>query len=128
MVPELREKFNSVFKQETYRAFLNELNSTTKYPADFPVAETPVFLSGELTSELQLACENIISQITTEEFKKKCDLRTLLADHMLIQRRDVIITPHNAFNSQEAIMRILDTTVENIKGYLEGKVTNEVSK
>ena len=68
------------------------------------------------------------TELLSEEFKKKCDLRTLLADHMLIQRRDVIITPHNAFNSQEAIMRILDTTVENIKGYLEGKVTNEVSK
>lgn len=62
----------------------------------------------------------------SEEYKKKFDLRTLLADHILIQRHDVIITPHNAFNSQEAIMRILDTTVENIKGYLDGKVINEV--
>ncbi|MFH1866876.1 MAG: NAD(P)-dependent oxidoreductase [Patescibacteria group bacterium] len=73
--------------------------------------------------------ENFIkeeSELLTPEFKNKCDLKTLIADHVLLQRNNVIITPHNAFNSQEAIMRILDTTIENIKGFLEGKIINQV--
>ena len=32
---------------------------------------------------------------------------------------NVIITPHNAFNTWEALRRILDTTVENIKGFTD---------
>lgn len=66
------------------------------------------------------------SELLSPEFHKKCDLKLLIADHVLLGRDDVIITPHNAFNSQEAIMRILDTTIENIKGYLEGKLVNGV--
>lgn len=68
------------------------------------------------------------SEILSPEFHKKCDLKTLLANHVLLQCPNVIITPHNAFNSQEALQRILDTTIENIKGFLSGKVMNEVKK
>ncbi len=68
------------------------------------------------------------SELLSPEFHKKCDLKTLIANHILLKRDDVIITPHNAFNSQEALRRILDTTIENIKGFLEGKVVNEVKK
>lgn len=42
------------------------------------------------------------------------DLRTMLGNHVLIGMENVIITPHNAFNSREALQRILDTTVANI--------------
>ena len=41
-------------------------------------------------------------------------------------REDVVITPHNAFNSIEALHRILDTTVENISSFLRGKKVNVV--
>lgn len=37
--------------------------------------------------------------------------------HKLLQREDVIATPHNAFNSEEAVRRILDTTLENIRAF-----------
>ena len=43
------------------------------------------------------------------------DYKMLLEDHMLMERENVIVTPHNAFNSKEALERILETTVENIK-------------
>ncbi|MFH1111828.1 MAG: hydroxyacid dehydrogenase [Patescibacteria group bacterium] len=66
------------------------------------------------------------SELLSPEFKKKCDLKTVIADHVLLKRDNVIITPHNAFNSQEALQRILDTTIENIKGFLDNKVLNEV--
>jgi len=54
------------------------------------------------------------------------ELATVLAGHKLMSLDNVIVTPHNAFNSQEAIMRILTTTVENIKAWQAGKPINLV--
>lgn len=68
------------------------------------------------------------SQLLSPEFHKICDYKTLIADHILLEKENVIITPHNAFNSQEAVKRILDTTIENIKGYLSGKLINIVKQ
>jgi D-lactate dehydrogenase len=53
-------------------------------------------------------------------------LRTLLANHIFIDLENVIISPHNAFNTKEALENILMTTIENIEGYLEGKPKNLV--
>jgi D-lactate dehydrogenase len=39
---------------------------------------------------------------------------------------NVILTPHNAFNSEEATGRILLTSLENIRSFLDGKVVNQV--
>ena len=47
------------------------------------------------------------------------DLKTVLASHVLIDMPNVIITPHNAFNTKEALQRILDADVENINSFLE---------
>jgi D-lactate dehydrogenase len=54
------------------------------------------------------------------------ELRILIANHLLMNRENVVITPHLAFNSREAVMRILDTTCENISGFLKGELTNRV--
>jgi len=54
------------------------------------------------------------------------DLRTLLQEHTLIEYDNVLVTPHNAFNTGEALRRILDTTVDNIGGYLDRKPLNLV--
>lgn len=53
-------------------------------------------------------------------------LKTVIQNHTLLKRENVIITPHNAFNSIEALQRILDTTIENIKGFIKGKIINRV--
>ncbi|PWB38936.1 MAG: hydroxyacid dehydrogenase [Parcubacteria group bacterium] len=45
-------------------------------------------------------------------------LQTIVEGHMLLISDKVIVTPHNAFNSQEALERILDTTIENIKDFV----------
>lgn len=50
--------------------------------------------------------------------------KTLLRNHLLLNREDVIITPHNAFNSKEARIRILDTTIRNIECFLKGRPVN----
>ncbi|MEK7593394.1 MAG: hydroxyacid dehydrogenase [Patescibacteria group bacterium] len=47
------------------------------------------------------------------------NLKTALANHVLIDMPNVIITPHNAFNTKEALQRILDTDIENIKSFIE---------
>lgn len=55
------------------------------------------------------------------------ELATMLHSHVLLQRPEVLVTPHNAFNSEEAIAKILGTTISNIEGWLAGKPRNLVS-
>ncbi len=61
------------------------------------------------------------TEVLRSLFQEEYDYRTLLADHVLLRMRNVFITPHSAFNTQEALQRILDTTVANIEGYLAGQ-------
>ncbi len=59
---------------------------------------------------------------TPEKFKVlKCDW------HLLLQHKNVFVTPHNAFNSEESVQRIIQTTVENVKGFLNKKIVNLVT-
>ncbi|MFA5975795.1 MAG: hydroxyacid dehydrogenase [Elusimicrobiota bacterium] len=51
-------------------------------------------------------------------------LKMLLQNHILLNRENVVITPHIAFNSREAFQRILHTTISNITGFLEGRPEN----
>ncbi|MFI5205694.1 MAG: hydroxyacid dehydrogenase, partial [Candidatus Paceibacterales bacterium] len=67
--------------------------------------------------------ENFIkeeSDLLSKEFHKQHDLKTIMQDHILLDQKNVIITPHNAFNSNEAMNRIAETTVENIEGFVKG--------
>ncbi len=57
-----------------------------------------------------------------------CKLKTSLANNLLIDHPKVIVTPHNAFNSTEALERIITTTVENIRAFLGRKPQNVVNK
>lgn len=65
-------------------------------------------------------------ELLSKPFQEKCNLKTVLQNHFLIQDPRVLVTPHNAFNSEEALIRILDTTIDNIKSYLIGKLINRV--
>lgn len=71
MIKELRKKFNTTFTQEKYDAFLNDINTSLKYPVDFRVSETPLFLSEELKSNLLKACDELCKQVTNIDFKMK---------------------------------------------------------
>ncbi|MBI3966933.1 MAG: hydroxyacid dehydrogenase [Chloroflexi bacterium] len=53
-------------------------------------------------------------------------LRMLLRQQLLLRRENVIVTPHIAFNSREALQRIVDTTIENIRSFLDGRPQNLV--
>lgn len=48
-------------------------------------------------------------------------------NHYLIEHPRVIVTPHLAFNTTEAVERILNTIIENIKSFASGSPTNIVS-
>lgn len=63
-----------------------------------------------------------------EEVPTSEELRNVLANQYLIDHPRVIVTPHNAFNTTEALHRILDTTVENIEGFTKGDPVNVVEK
>ncbi|OHA97700.1 MAG: hypothetical protein A3E02_01725 [Candidatus Zambryskibacteria bacterium RIFCSPHIGHO2_12_FULL_38_34] len=54
------------------------------------------------------------------------ELKNVLANHYLIDHPRVIITPHIAFNTDEAVKRILDTTIENISSFVNGQIKNKV--
>jgi len=54
-------------------------------------------------------------------YREKYDLETLLVNHILLRLRNVIITPHSAFNTREAVERILGTTVDNILAFARGE-------
>ncbi len=66
-------------------------------------------------------------QVVSANFRKECDLRAVLRNHVLMKYPNVLITPHSAFNSTEALQRILDTTVENIAGFAAGRPVNTVN-
>jgi len=64
------------------------------------------------------------AELLHDAFKKACNFKTLLEEHILLELPNVIITPHNAFNSQEALMRILDTSLDNINSFLSNVPKN----
>jgi len=55
------------------------------------------------------------------------ELKIMLRNHILMKMPNVLVTPHNAFNSQEALERILQTTLDNIKGFISGGEIKEVN-
>lgn len=54
-------------------------------------------------------------------------LRMLLRQHMLLRRENVVVTPHIAFYSKEALQRIVETTLANIDAFLAGQPQNVVN-
>jgi len=54
------------------------------------------------------------------------EYRTLLEDHVLIDMPNVVVTPHIAFYSKEAVDNIIKTTIDNIKGFASGNPINLV--
>lgn len=54
------------------------------------------------------------------------EAKQLVAIESLKKMPNVIVTPHNAFNSHEAVARIQQTTVDNILSFLSGRPQNVV--
>ena len=54
-------------------------------------------------------------------------LKTILGNHVLLNHPKVLITPHNAFNSKEALAKIISVTISNINNFLNNNLENLVS-
>ena len=48
-------------------------------------------------------------------------MRLLLENHALMKKPNVIVTPHLAFYSKEGLIRILNTTLDNLFDYIEDR-------
>ncbi|XZE55621.1 NAD(P)-dependent oxidoreductase [Planctomycetaceae bacterium SH139] len=53
-------------------------------------------------------------------------LDSLLAGQVLIRIWNVVVTPHSAFNTRDAVQRIVTTTAEHIQSFLDGELQNKV--
>src|SRR5436309_3689547 len=70
MHPDLRARFNADFTPEKYAVLLRCVNETEKWPADFRISETPIFLTDEFTDEATRAANAIIDLTRTAEFAR----------------------------------------------------------
>jgi hypothetical protein len=68
MDPELRSRFNADFTPEKYAALIRCVNQTEKWPADFRISETPIFLTNEFTDEVVRAAREIVDLTRTPGF------------------------------------------------------------
>jgi hypothetical protein len=70
MDPQLRSWFNADFSPDKYAALLRCVNEAVRWPADFRIAETPIFLTREFADEAVAAARAIEAQTRTPEFKR----------------------------------------------------------
>lgn len=77
----------------------------------FAGAGLDVFEGEELVKEEN---QMVTKNVPTEH------LKAILQKNVLLRMENVIITPHIAFDSLEAVERILETTCENIQGFFSG--------
>jgi len=67
------------------------------------------------------------AELLRSVFTKEHDTEQLLANHVLLRLRNVVITPHSGFNTCEAVQRILSTTRENIEAFTGEEPKNLVT-
>ena len=73
MDPQLRSQFNADFSAEKYAALLRCVNETEKWPADFRISETPIFLTNEFTDEVTRAAKGIVDLVRTPQFVRHAE-------------------------------------------------------
>jgi hypothetical protein len=66
----LRTAFNAEFTPEKYDALVRCVNETEKWPADFRISETPIFLTREFTNEVTRAANELVAVTRTPEFAR----------------------------------------------------------
>src|SRR5205814_3903187 len=63
-------RFNADFTPEKYAALLQCVNETQKWPADFRISETPIFLTRKFRDEVVGAAREIVEKTRTPEFAR----------------------------------------------------------
>src|SRR5438270_3044904 len=70
MDPQLRSRFNAGFTPENYAGLVRCVNETEKWPADFRISETPIFLTRDFTYEVTRAANAIVALTRTPDFAR----------------------------------------------------------
>lgn len=96
------------------RALLDAVENKTVGGVGLDVCEDEPLLSEE-------------KELLSREYTKE-QLLCVLETQLLLKHPNVIVTPHNAFNSREALLRIANTTITNIKQFIAKNPVNTVSQ
>lgn len=64
------------------------------------------------------------AELICARFDDQVHLINVVADHVLLRMPNVVVTPHSAFNTREAMQRIAETTMSNITAFTEGRPQN----
>ena len=91
MHPELRTRFNAAFTPEGYAALLRCANETEKWPTDYRISETPIFLTHKFAEEVTRAGWEVVNQLRTPEFARHA--RTAIPPGLAVPGE----TPHPLF-------------------------------
>ena len=70
MYAPLRRQFNEGFTADGYAVLTRGVNETERWPTDFRVSETPIFLTPEFAAEVARAGHLILAQLRTPEFSR----------------------------------------------------------
>jgi D-lactate dehydrogenase len=97
------------------------------------IIDTQALYEGLLSKKIGAVGLDVIEEETAIKEEKQllspqfqADYKTLIMDHLLVQHPQVLITPHNAFNSHEALERIIRTTIGNIASFEQGRLQNNI--
>ncbi len=91
MHPAMRERFNADFTPQRFEELLRIANGTERWPVDFRISETPIFLSPAFTTEVQQAAEELVRQVRTPDFAEHA--RTAIPPGLEVPNE----TPHPIF-------------------------------
>jgi len=79
----------------------------------------------------KLIADQIMEHLRGKDFghhrERSKEIGKLMLIGRLLERPNVVFTPHTAFNCIESIQRINEVTVRNIRRFLEGKPSNTVT-
>lgn len=98
------------------------------------VIDTDALYQGLVSGKIQGAGLDVIEdeKLVMEEAQlhhlspEKANWKSLVENLEILKMPNVVFTPHNAFNSQEALERILDTTIKNLQAAAAGEAINKV--
>ncbi|MBE7706747.1 MAG: hypothetical protein E7Z91_05865 [Cyanobacteria bacterium SIG30] len=131
----LTDKTKYLFNKDKFKIMKNE--ATIINIARGEIIKTEDLLNALENKKINFAgldvieCEYITNNINKKDFCLECNsencLKKYITNQKLLKNKKVIVTPHIAYNTKEAMQRIMQMTISNIKCAMNKKceVKNE---